>query len=70
LPCGTPRPSRRSLSAALRKILENSVHWVILSRKALLAFESRYALRLYEIVTLRIGLERTKQDFTIDARNK
>jgi hypothetical protein len=56
---------RYQLSAALRKILENSIHWGILSRKALLAFESRYALRLYEMVALRIGLERTKQDFSI-----
>lgn len=57
---------RYQLSAALRKILENSVHWGILSRKALLAFESRYALRLYEMVALRIGLERTRQDFSIE----
>lgn len=45
------------LSPTLRKVLEKSNHWAALSRKAVLAFESRYALRLYEIVALRSGLE-------------
>lgn len=57
---------RYRLSEALRKVLEDSVHWGILSRKALLAFESRYALRLYEMVALRVGLDRTKQDFSVE----
>ncbi|HTN71855.1 MAG TPA: replication initiation protein [Methylomirabilota bacterium] len=57
---------RFKLSDSLRKILENSVHWAVLSRKALLAFESRYALRLYELVSLRIGLTRNTENFTIE----
>ena len=44
------------LSPALRLALENSKHWAALSRTAVLAFESRYALRLYELMTLRGGL--------------
>jgi len=44
------------LSPALRLILENSNHWAALSRDAVLSFESRYALRLYELMTLRGGL--------------
>jgi len=44
------------LSPALRLILQNSNHWAALSRDAVLSFESRYALRLYELMTLRGGL--------------
>ena len=44
------------LSNLLRLILKNSHHWAALSRDAVLAFESRYALRLYELMTLRGGL--------------
>lgn len=57
---------RFKLSDSLRKILENSVHWAVLSRKALLAFESRYALRLYELIALRIGLTRSSESFTLE----
>jgi hypothetical protein len=31
-------------------------HWGLLSRRVLLSFESRYALRLFEVVSLRVGL--------------
>jgi len=44
------------LSTTLRLILENSNHWAALSRDAVLAFESRYALRLYELIALRANL--------------
>lgn len=46
-----------SFSKALRVVFANSDHWAILSKRAVLAFESRYSLRLYEIVALRAGLE-------------
>lgn len=46
------------LSPTLRKVLEQSNHWAVLSRKAILAFESRYALRLHEIIALRSGLDK------------
>ena len=45
------------LSTTLRLILENSNHWAALSRDAVLAFESRYALRLYELIALRANLK-------------
>lgn len=45
------------LSDTLRLVLQNSAYWAVLSRKAVLAFQSRYALRLYEILSLRAGLD-------------
>lgn len=54
-------------SPTLRKVLEQSNHWAALSRKAVLAFESRYSLRLYEIVALRVGLDhKTHETFTLE----
>lgn len=50
------------LSPTLRLILENSNHWAALSRDAVLAFESRYALRLYELIALRNNLKHKHQD--------
>lgn len=59
------------LSPTLRKVLEQSNHWAALSRKAVLAFESRFSLRLYEIVALRSGLERkTSEVFDLDDLRK
>lgn len=46
------------LSATLRRVLAQSNHWAVLSRKAILAFESRYSLRLHEIIALRAGLDK------------
>lgn len=43
---------RFQLSPILRLVLARSNHWGILSRRAVLAFESRYALRLYEMISL------------------
>jgi hypothetical protein len=54
------------LSNTLRRVMKDSVHWAILSRQAVMAFESRYALRLYELVSLRINLTRNAEKFTID----
>ena len=48
------------LSPTLRKVLEQSNHWAVLSRKAILAFESRYALRLHEIIALRSDRKSTR----------
>jgi hypothetical protein len=44
-------------SPALRMVFADSDHWAILSKRAVMAFESRYSLRLYEIVALRSGLD-------------
>lgn len=48
---------RYKLSETLRDILTHSDHWAALSRDAVLAFESRYALRLYELIALRANLK-------------
>lgn len=54
-------------SPVMRVLLSTSIHWAALSRKAILAFEGRYSLRLYEIVSLRGGLKFKKQDrFDLD----
>jgi len=53
------------LSSVLRIILKNSNHWAALSRDAVLSFESRYALRLYELIALRANL-RHKSSETFD----
>lgn len=50
------------LSPTLRFILEHSNHWAALSRGAVLAFESRYALRLYELISLRHNLKHKSQE--------
>jgi len=51
----------------LRTVFANSDHWAVLSKRAVLAFESRYALRLYEIVALRSGLDhKTNETFPLD----
>ena len=55
------------LSSTLRLVLENSNHWAALSRDAVLSFESRYALRLYELMTLRGGLShKNTETFELD----
>lgn len=55
------------LSNTLRRVMKDSIHWAILSRQAVMAFESRYALRLYELVSLRINLTRNTEKLTIDS---
>ena len=57
---------RFEFSPALRKAISNSTHWAVISKRAVLAFESRYALRLYTVLSLRAGLRKTSEDFTID----
>lgn len=54
-------------SPVMRVLLSTSNHWAALSRKAILAFEGRYSLRLYELVSLRGGLKFKKQErFDLD----
>ncbi len=56
------RPTRGSgmirfrFSQTLRDVFGRSDHWAILSKRAVLSFESRYALRLFELISLRINL--------------
>ena len=56
-----------SFSRVLRTVFANSEHWAVLSRRAVMAFESRYSLRLYELIALRAGLDhKTAETFTLD----
>lgn len=58
---------RFQLSPVLRLVLARSHHWAALSRQATLAFESRYSLRLYEILSIRKGLDhRTTEVFSLE----
>lgn len=58
---------RFQLSPVLRLVLARSNHWAALSRKAVMAFESRYALRLYEVIAIRSGLSsKAVETFALD----
>ena len=48
---------RFRLSPVLLEIMEASNHWAALKRQAVLAFTSRYALRLYEMIALRKNMQ-------------
>lgn len=48
---------RFRLSPLLIQIMEDSNHWAFLQKQVVLAFRSRYALRLYELIALRKGLK-------------
>ena len=51
----------------LRAVFANSDHWAILSKRAVMAFESRYSLRLYEMIALRSGLDhKTAETFDLE----
>jgi plasmid replication initiation protein len=57
---------RFEFSPALRRAIQDSNHWAVISRKAVLAFESKYTLRLYTALSLRTGLRKTSEDFLLD----
>jgi hypothetical protein len=57
---------RFEFSAAFRAAIANSSHWAVLSRRAILAFESKYALRLYTLLSLRAGLRRATEEFLLE----
>ena len=57
---------RFQFSPTMRKAIANSTHWAVISKRAVLAFESRYTLRLYTVLSLRAGLRKTSEDFTIE----
>jgi hypothetical protein len=57
---------RFEFSPTLRRVIADSTHWAAISRRAVLAFESKYALRLYMYLSLRAGLRKTSEELTID----
>jgi len=57
---------RFEFSPAMRKAISNSTHWAVISRRAVMSFESRYALRLYTLLCLRSGLRKVSEEFNLD----
>jgi hypothetical protein len=56
---------RFEFSKTLQLAVADSNHWTILSRRAVLAFESKYSLRLYTLLSLRAGLRKTSEVFEL-----
>ena len=57
---------RFTFSPVLRHVISNSNHWATISRRAVLAFESKYALRLYMYLSIRANLRKTSEQLTVD----
>lgn len=57
---------RFEFSPSLRRAIQDSTHWAVISRKAVLAFESKYTLRIYAALSLRTGLRKTSEAFLLD----
>lgn len=57
---------RFEFSPALRRIIADSTHWASVSRRAVLAFESKYSLRLYLFLSLRARLRKVSEDISLD----
>jgi hypothetical protein len=58
---------RFEFSPTLRRVIADSTHWTAVSRRAVLAFESKYSLRLYLFLSLRARLRKTSEDMDLDA---
>ncbi len=57
---------RFEFSPTIRRVVASSLQWAILSRRAVLAFGSRYALRLYMVLALRVNRHQATQEFRLD----
>ena len=57
---------RFEFSSALRRVIADSTHWASVSRRAVLAFESKYSLRLYLFLSLRARLRKVTEEVTLD----
>lgn len=57
---------RFEFSPTLRRVIADSTHWTAVSRRAVLAFESKYALRLYLFLAVRARLRKTSEDLDLD----
>jgi hypothetical protein len=57
---------RFEFSNALRQAIQNSSHWAVVSRKAVMAFEGKYSLRLYTMLSLRAGLRKASEEFLLE----
>lgn len=57
---------RFEFSPTLRRVIADSTHWASISRRAVLSFESRYSLRLYLWLSLRVNLRKTSEEIALD----
>ncbi len=57
---------RFEFSPAMRRVIADSTHWAAVSRRAVMALESRYSLRMYLWLSLRANLRKTSEDLTLD----
>jgi len=57
---------RFEFSPAMRRVIADSTHWAAVSRRAVLAFESKYSLRLYLHIGLRVNRRQTSEDVSLD----
>jgi len=58
---------RFEFSPTLRRVIADSTHWTAVSRRAVLAFESKYSLRLYLFLSLRANLRKVSEDLDLEA---
>ena len=57
---------RYRFSQTMRQAINDSTHWAVISRKAVLAFNSKFSLRLYSLISLRANLRKTSEVFLLD----
>ena len=57
---------RFEFSSTMRRVIADSTHWAAVSRRAVMAFESRYSLRLYLWLSLRANLRKTSEDISLN----
>jgi hypothetical protein len=57
---------RVEFSPAMRRVIADSTHWAAVSRRAVLAFESKYSLRLYLYLGLRVNLRKSSEVIALD----
>jgi hypothetical protein len=57
---------RWTFSPTLRRVIADSDHWAAISRRAVLAFESKYALRLYVFLSRRANMRKTSEEIALD----
>ena len=57
---------RFEFSPAMRRVIADSTHWAAVSRRAVLAFESKYSLRMYLHISLRVNRRQTSEDVSLD----
>jgi plasmid replication initiation protein len=57
---------RYRFSETMRKAISDSSHWAVISRKAVLAFNSKFSLRIYSLISLRANLRKTSEVFLLE----